>query len=134
MMPLGDDEIGADGGPAASVYGEDVPERWPGDDLLEEFDALTAVGGAHLVETDTAVHAPARPVDRFRTTAVGTVVAAGLLGLRDALEGRPDREEVVIVSDAPDRPAPDTGPSVIVDPDDPTRVTVVLSNPDLEPH
>ena len=39
--------------------------------------------------------------------AVGSVVAAGLLGLRDALEGRPEREEVTIVSEAPERePAP----------------------------
>jgi hypothetical protein len=52
-------------------------------------------------------HAPERPVDRFRRGAVGSVVAAGLLGLRDALEGRPEREEVTIVSEAPERePAP----------------------------
>jgi hypothetical protein len=52
-------------------------------------------------------HAPERPIDRFRRGAVGSVVAAGLLGLRDALEGRPEREEVTIVSEAPEHePAP----------------------------
>jgi hypothetical protein len=52
-------------------------------------------------------HAPERPVDRFRRGAIGSVVAAGLLGLRDALEGRPEREEVTIVSEAPEpEPAP----------------------------
>ena len=30
-----------------------------------------------------------RPVDRFRRGAAGSVIAAGLLGLRDAMEGRP---------------------------------------------
>jgi hypothetical protein len=44
-----------------------------------------------------------RPVDRFRRSATGSVVAAGLLGLRDALEGRPEREEVTIVTEAPTR-------------------------------
>lgn len=58
----------------------------------------------HGNETDdTDGHAPERPVDRFRRGAVGSVVAAGLLGLRDALEGRPEREEVTIVSEAPER-------------------------------
>ena len=42
-----------------------------------------------------------RPVDRFRRGAIGGVVAAGLLGLADALEGRPRKEEVVIVQEAP---------------------------------
>ena len=49
-----------------------------------------------------------RPVDKFRRTAVGSVVAAGLFGLRDALEGRPEREETAVVSEArtPDRNDP----------------------------
>ncbi len=49
-----------------------------------------------------------RPVDKFRRTAVGSVVAAGLFGLRDALEGRPEREQTAIVSEArtPDKKGP----------------------------
>ncbi len=72
-------------------------------------------------------HAPPRPVDRFRRTAVGTVVAAGLLGLRDALEGRPERDEVAIVDEAPtDRVEP--GFRLVFD-EDAGRVTVVLPEP-----
>ena len=47
-----------------------------------------------------------RPVDRFRRSAAGTVVSAGLLGLRDALEGRPEREEPAIMAEAPAAPPP----------------------------
>jgi hypothetical protein len=108
-----------------------MDDRWPGDDLLEEFDASVGGADAHLVESDSAEHAPPRPVDRFRTTTVGTVVAAGLLGLRDALEGRPEREEVAIVSEAPERPVDDAGARVVFDPDDPTRVTIVV--PPVDP-
>jgi hypothetical protein len=64
----------------------------------DEFDPVDVV-------PDEAEHAPPRPVDRFRRTAAGSVIAAGMLGLRDALEGRPKRDEVVIVNEAPTRPA-----------------------------
>ena len=77
------------------------------------------------VDSDAAAHAEPRPVDRFRQTAAGTVVAAGLFGLRDALEGRPEKEEVTIVSEAPTRPVED-GFTLLFDADDPSRVTVVL--------
>jgi hypothetical protein len=71
-----------------------------------------------------ADHAPDRPIDRFRRGAVGSVVAAGLLGLRDALEGRPEREEVTIVSEAPEHdPAPI---DVQLDPDHPEQSVVVV--------
>ena len=109
-----------------------MPETWPGDDLLDEFDARVRGEETHLVESDSAAHAPARPVDRFRATAVGTVVSAGLLGLRDALEGRPEREEIAIVSDAPAPRVDPSGPQVIVDSDDPTRVTIVVSTVDRD--
>jgi hypothetical protein len=69
--------------------------------------------------------APERPVDRFRRGAVGSAVAAGLLGLRDALEGRPEQEEVTVVSEAPAR---DEHPilDVHLDPDDPTQSVAVI--------
>jgi hypothetical protein len=111
--------------PDAAYRGE-MSDRWPDDELLAEFDARVHGPAAHLAESDSSEHAPPRPVDKFRTTAVGTVVAAGLLGLRDALEGRPEREEVAIVSEAPERPVDPTGPRVVVDPDDPTKVTIVV--------
>ncbi|HZP31385.1 MAG TPA: hypothetical protein VFC99_20705 [Acidimicrobiia bacterium] len=37
-----------------------------------------------------------RPIDKFRRTVAGTAIAAGMFGLRDALEGRPEREEPVM--------------------------------------
>jgi hypothetical protein len=112
-----------------------MDQGWPDDELLAEYDACTARGTTYLVESDSAAHAPPRPVDRFRSTAVGAVVAAGMLGLRDALEGRPEREEVAIVRTVPDRPVgQDAGfkkqiLDYVFDPDDPTRVTVIVSSP-----
>jgi hypothetical protein len=66
-----------------------------------------------------------RPVDKFRKTAAGSVIAAGLLGMRDALEGRPEKEEVAIVNDAPE-PAPTEGFTLVFDEDDPASIKVVL--------
>src|SRR5215510_4120092 len=63
--------------------------------------------------------------ERFRHTAAGTVIAAGLLGLRDALEGRPQQEETVMEAEAPGAPPPD-GLELFLDPDDPTRSIVVI--------
>lgn len=69
-----------------------------------------------------------RPVDRFRRTAAGTVVAAGMLGLRDALEGRPEKEEVTIVNEAPSAPPRDL--EIVLDPDHPERSIAVVRRRD----
>jgi hypothetical protein len=69
-----------------------------------------------------------RPVDRFRRSATGAVVAAGLLGLRDALEGRPDKEEVTIVNEAPGAPPRDL--EVTLDFDHPERSVAVVRRRD----
>ena len=82
-----------------------------------------------------AVDAPAdredepfeRPVDRFRSTTVGTVMAAGLLGLADALEARPPREEIVIVQEAPTQPPLEPRRlELLLDPEHPERSMVFL--------
>jgi hypothetical protein len=65
-----------------------------------------------------------RPVDRFRRTGVGAVVAAGLFGLRDALEGRPEREETAIVREAPTPAAGDI--EVLLDIQHPGQAVVVV--------
>jgi len=71
-----------------------------------------------------------RPVDRFRRGAVGGVVAAGLLGLADALEGRSAKEEVAIVQEAPTPPPREPRRlELILDPDDPSRSLVFLPEP-----
>ena len=65
-----------------------------------------------------------RPIDKFRRTTTGTVIAAGLLGVRDALEGRPEQEEVTIVSEAPTRPV--GALDVVIDPDHPERTIAIV--------
>ena len=68
---------------------------------------------------------PSRPVDKFRRTAAGSIVAAGLFGLRDALEGRPEREESAVVSEAPT--PHDAGPiEVVLDFERPGHGIVVI--------
>jgi hypothetical protein len=69
-----------------------------------------------------------RPVDRFHRSATGAVVAAGLLGLRDALEGRPEKEEVTIVNEAPAAPPRDL--EVVIDFDHPERSVAVVHRPE----
>ena len=66
-----------------------------------------------------------RPIDKFRDTAVGSVLAAGLLGLRDALEP-PKKEEVAIVQDYAGEP-PFTDPFVLrLDPEHPEDSIVMV--------
>jgi len=80
------------------------------------------------VEAIDEVDEDGRPVDRFRRTATGAVVAAGLLGLRDALEGRPEKEEVTIVNEAPAAPPRDL--EVVIDFDHPERSVAVVRDPE----
>jgi hypothetical protein len=68
---------------------------------------------------------PERPSQRFRTSTAGSIVAAGLLGLRDALEGRPESEPTVMEADAAGAPPPD-GIEMFLDPDHPERSIVVI--------
>lgn len=68
---------------------------------------------------------PERPIDRFRKSAAGSVIAAGLLGIRDVMEGRPQAEETVLESEAAGAPPPD-GIEVFLDPDHPERSIVVI--------
>jgi hypothetical protein len=82
------------------------------------------VEGTEVEGTD----ASGRPVERFRRSATGAVVAAGLLGLRDALEGRPEKEEVTIVNEAPAAPPRDL--EVVIDFDHPERSVAVVRHPD----
>jgi hypothetical protein len=69
-----------------------------------------------------------RPVDRFARSAPGSVLAAGLLGLRDALEGRPEREQPVMSAEAPS-PSRADGIEVVLDPDHPERRMVIIHRP-----
>jgi 4'-phosphopantetheinyl transferase len=64
-----------------------------------------------------------RPIDKFRGTAVGGVLAAGMLGLRDALEPRRD-EEIAIVRDDAGAPPPQGPIELELDPDHPEESVV----------
>jgi hypothetical protein len=81
------------------------------DDCLNPAGPSGAQPGAISVGSAGGIH-------RFRTTATGTVLAAGLLGLATALEG-PKDEEVAIVTDYSGEP-PFSDPIVLrLDPDAP---------------
>ena len=69
-----------------------------------------------------------RPDRQVQATAAGSIMAAGLLGLRDVIEGRPEREEPAIVSEAPAAPPPDNI-EVILDFEHPERSVVYVRQP-----
>jgi 4'-phosphopantetheinyl transferase len=64
-----------------------------------------------------------RPIDKFRGTAVGSVLAAGMLGLRDVLEPRRD-EEIAIVQDHGAGPPVNDPIELQLDPDHPEESVV----------
>jgi hypothetical protein len=68
-----------------------------------------------------------RPIAKFRRGAVGSVVAAGLLGVRDALEGRPEKDEPVIVADAPEPKLDNI--DIVLDPEHPERSRAIVYLP-----
>jgi 4'-phosphopantetheinyl transferase len=89
-----------------------------------------------LTVARAAAEDSSRPIDKFRNTAVGSVLAAGLMGLRDALE--PERDDkVAIVQDYAGNP-PFKDPIVLrLDPDHPEDSIVMvrpwLRNPPAAP-
>jgi hypothetical protein len=96
------------------------------DDRAGDDDAASdALIDEALAEGEGDEPVPPRPVDRFRRSALGSVAAAGLLGLRDALEGRPEKEEPAIVVDAP-QPKRDGPVDVVLDFDHPERSRAVV--------
>src|SRR5262249_26017884 len=82
------------------------PEGWtvarfespPGTVAPVAVEGYAVVRATHLTLPRPGPPESSRPIDKFRDTAVGSVLAAGLLGLRDALEP-PKKEEVAIVQD-----------------------------------
>ena len=68
-----------------------------------------------------------RPIDKFRRSGAGTVIAAGLLGVRDALEGRPEREDPAIVAEAPEPKLDHI--DIVLDPEHPERSRAVVYLP-----
>jgi hypothetical protein len=74
-----------------------------------------------------------RPVDKFRRTAAGTAIAAGMFGLRDALEGRPEREETVMEVPARGQVG-DDDLDIVVDLAHPENFRIVVRRPPEPPH
>lgn len=68
-----------------------------------------------------------RPIDRFRRSGAGTVIAAGLLGVRDAVEGRPERDEPAIVAEAPEPKLDHI--DLVLDPEHPERSRAIVYLP-----
>jgi hypothetical protein len=103
-------------------------------DDRDEYAESDAVIDDALAAGDPDAIESSRPVDRFRRTAVGSIAAAGLLGLRDVLEGRPEKEEPAIVVDAPGkRHDPDDPIDVQLDFDHPERSRIVIRRADPPP-
>jgi 4'-phosphopantetheinyl transferase len=120
-VPLRDVPIDPDGWTVASF------ESPPGTVARVAVEGYAVVHASAWTAPAVAPSAPAssRPIDKFRDTAVGSVLAAGLLGLRDALEP-PKKEEVAIVQDYSGDPH-FTDPFVLrLDPDHPEDSIVMV--------
>ena len=78
-------------------------------------------------ETEDAVagHADPAPIERFRRTAIGSVLAAGMFGLRDVLEPPKDETPAIVEDWAGGEPFDD--PIVLrLDPDHPEDSIVMV--------
>jgi hypothetical protein len=93
----------------------------------EEPEAPSETAGETAGETPEDPESWERPIDKFRRGAAGSVIAAGLLGVRDALEGRPEKEEPAIVSEAPEPKLDHI--DIVLDPEHPERSRAVVYLP-----
>ena len=64
-----------------------------------------------------------RPIDKFKESTPGSILAAGMLGLANALDWRPKKEEVEIVQEASE-PVRDL--DIVIDLDHPERTVAIL--------
>ena len=77
-------------------------------------------------------HAQPAPIERFHRTSVGTVLAAGMLGLRDVLEPVKDDEPAIVEDWSGGEPFNE--PYVMrLDPEHPED-SIVMVRPWLKPH
>ncbi|HEX4775935.1 MAG TPA: hypothetical protein VFW74_04105 [Acidimicrobiia bacterium] len=101
---------------------DDRDERDDGDERLEHVERVD-LGASRDVDAEPFE----RPIDRFRRSAVGSVLAASMLGLAEVLEPL-KKEEIAIVSEAPTRPD-DQRVRLLLDPDHPERSVVIRRRP-----
>ncbi|MDQ1430625.1 MAG: hypothetical protein QOF40_1227 [Actinomycetota bacterium] len=93
----------------------------------EPKDAPDPTASADSADAPDGAESWERPIDKFRRSAAGSVIAAGLLGVRDALEGRPEKEEPAIVSEAPEPKLDHI--DIVLDPEHPERSRAVVYLP-----
>ncbi|HVC70626.1 MAG TPA: hypothetical protein VNC61_10285 [Acidimicrobiales bacterium] len=100
------------------------PEDWTDEQWLAWLDQTDA---------DVADDSDAGPrLAAWRSHPVGGVLGAAMLGLRDAIYGRPD-DEVAIVQEAAGDPPNDDLHDIRLDPDHPERSEVVVHRRPLAP-
>lgn len=95
------------------------PEEWSDDQWLawlRRTDADEAAGDESPAPRVTA---------KWRDRPSATLLGAAMLGLRDAIYGRP-QDEIVIVQDASGDPPDDDKPLVLLDPEHPERSRVIV--------
>ena len=81
-------------------------------------------------DEDHEEHAEPAPIEKFRRTSVGTVLAAGLLGLRDVIEPPKDETPAIVEDWSGGEPLQD--PYVLrLDPDNP-QDSIVMIRPQLK--
>jgi hypothetical protein len=73
---------------------------------------------------DPTGHAEPAPIQKFHATAVGSVLAAGLLGLRDVIEPPKDEHPAIVESWAGEPSDPDI--LLRLDPDNPADSIVMI--------
>jgi len=80
---------------------------------------------ASVAPSGIAAHAQPPPIERFHRTAIGTALAAGMLGLRDVLEGPKDETPAIVENWAGGEPFNE--PIVLrLDPDHPEDSIVMV--------
>jgi hypothetical protein len=84
-----------------------------------------------VLEPEDDAPAEPRPIDKFRGTAAGTILAAGLIGLGDALEGPREKDVEIVIDYAGDPPFTDRF-VLRLDPDNPAD-SIVMIRPWIDP-
>ena len=115
-------------------------DEWVDDQAREPFGhlpgALPVQPADELIDPRVAGSVlPVRPPSsaaaiphRYRRSASASVLAAGLLGLREAVDPGPVEDEIVL--EQPASPSDGDGPfEVYLDPDDPSASMVVIRDP-----
>jgi hypothetical protein len=100
------------------VLDDDEDYTDPAADDEDDVDVAVAPPGI-------AGHAQPPPIERFHRTAIGTALAAGMLGLRDVLEGPKDETPAIVENWAGGEPFNE--PIVLrLDPDHPEDSIVMV--------